>query len=343
MATDPSSERVFRRADLQYLAHALSEGTSHGGLDIYDLSLGVTTTGNKSERSAAILRNIFDSPDADERLLRVLDDLYLVRSGADFRMRTEEYRSLEERVLKPRGIARTDDGYQFMDAPPAPAPASSRAPGGATAATTTAASANRVPHGGAPLPVTAATPAAQNTAASTVSANTSHSVFVVHGRDMRPVEVLRTYLGFLGLRVMPWSEAVSLTGKTQPHTYDIVKAGIEHSAAVIVIFSPDDEAKVRNDLAKGPDDPDLKPRGQARQNVTLEAGLAFGIAADKTIFVKSAPTREISDIDGFNWVKLDGEFDSRRDLKKRLEAAGAALRPMDDNLADKSAGPFQVL
>ncbi|WP_309102502.1 TIR domain-containing protein [Microbacterium sp.] len=322
MPTVADSVRRFRLADLRYFAAALSEGTTHGGLDAFDLSLGITTSGNKTERSAAILAAIFKAPDADDQLINMLDELYLIRAGADFRIRTTEYRLLDERVLQPLKVVRTDDGYKFQTqsaAPtrPAKAPAHRSAP---------------------PTPGT--TPSSSQ--APSVRVGASHTVFIVHGRDKRPVDELQTYLRFLGLRMMPWSEAVELTGKPQPHTYDIVKAGIEHSAAVIVIFSPDDEARKSRAFADGPDDPDLQVRGQARQNVTLEAGLAFGIAADKTIFVKSAKTRDISDIDGFNWVTLNGDYDSRRDLKQRLATAGADLRPQSDNLMDAAAGSFKV-
>jgi predicted nucleotide-binding protein len=141
--------------------------------------------------------------------------------------------------------------------------------------------------------------------------------------------------------MMPWSEAVRLTGEAQPHTYDIVHAGMTHAAAIIVIFSPDDLARVKDDFSEM-DDPDRTPQGQARQNVTLEAGMAFAMAPKRTIFVKSQATREISDIAGFNWVKLNGEYDSRADLKNRLEIAGADLRPQSENLMDPRAGNFRV-
>lgn len=167
-------------------------------------------------------------------------------------------------------------------------------------------------------------------------------VFVVHGRDLRPVGILRRYLLFLGLHVMAWSEAVALTEKSQPHTYDIVKAGIDHAAAVIVIFSPDDLARVKDDFSESSDDPDRTLQGQPRQNVTLEAGMAFATAPDRTIFLRSGSTRGISDIAGFNWVSLNGTWDSRADLKSRLEKAGAAVRLGAYNLADDLTGPFKV-
>lgn len=347
VTNDDTSARRFRRTDLQAFAVALSEGMTHGGLNGYDLALDITTEGNKAERAAAILGRIYDEPDADDRLLRILDDLYVTHPRAGFNRRSPQYSVLEKRVLQPRGVVWGEDGFTLQREPSPPPGAGASAPPASTSSTSAAStSSTHNPISAVPSPSASAVarkPGAAEGASTPVRAeSTSHSVFVVHGRDMRPVAVVKQFLGFLGLRMMPWSEAVALTGTPQPHTYDVVKAGIEHSAAVIVIFSPDDEARLRPDLARE-GDPDLTPRGQARQNVLLEAGLAFGIAADKTIFVKSAVTREISDIAGFNWIKLDGEWDSRSDLKQRLVRAGAPVRLNGENLADDAAGPFEVV
>jgi predicted nucleotide-binding protein len=141
--------------------------------------------------------------------------------------------------------------------------------------------------------------------------------------------------------MMPWSEAVDLTGESQPHTYDVVHAGITHAAATIVIFSPDDLGRAKDEFS-APGDPERNPSGQARQNVLLEAGMAFAMARDRTIFVKSARTRDISDIAGFNWVKLDGSWDSRKDLKGRLAKLSKAVRSGDYDLRDALAGPFRI-
>ena len=70
--------------------------------------------------------------------------------------------------------------------------------------------------------------------------------------------------------------------------------------------------------------------------------MAFALARERKIFLQSATTREISDIAGFNWVNLDGRWDSRNDLKERLNRAGASVRAGNYNLADELAGPFKV-
>jgi predicted nucleotide-binding protein len=167
------------------------------------------------------------------------------------------------------------------------------------------------------------------------------TVFVVRGRDPRPYMAIETFLGFLGLRVLTWGDAVRLTGQPQPRTYDIVKAGIQAAAAIVVIFSPDDLAQVKDEFSE--DETDKLLQGKARQNVTFEAGMAFMSAPERTIFVRSSSARMPSDLDGFNWVKLDGSWNARDDFRGRLEAANAAVRPRYDDLNHHAAGPFEAV
>jgi predicted nucleotide-binding protein len=235
--------------------------------------------------------------------------------------------ALDTKVLGPRGVVLTDDGYVIDSVHVDPRSVTP---------------AHAVPDQ-SPTHQEGAQVVRPVTSTSTVPApQSSNKVFVVHGRDMRPVKVLDTFLTFCGLQSMEWSDAVRLTGKTQPTTYEIVHAGIVNAAAVIVIFSPDDLGRVADAYASSPADPDKAPTGQARQNVILEAGMAFGLAPDRTIFVQSAATRPLSDIEGFNWVKLNGSWDSRSDLIGRLEQACRRKLVYKAELTHHTAGPFKV-
>ncbi|WIE53973.1 TIR domain-containing protein [Curtobacterium sp. MCBD17_003] len=303
---------MFKTIDRRHLAVVLSKFQSHGGLDIYEAGLGFSSVAqgasNKDQRATAIIRHIFDQPDTDQLVLDMLDYLFVTPTHSDRLLEDEDYKVLEQKVLIPRGIVLTDDGYKSSGAPMAQAAPSP-----------------------SPTVTSSPTPAPGN-----------RSVFVVHGRDDRPVKVVDQFLTFCGLEMMTWSDAVRATGKPQPTTYDIVLAGITNAAAIVVIFSPDDLGRVKDAYANSDHDPDKKPQGQARQNVILEAGMAFGIAPDRTIFIQSEPTRSLSDIDGFNWVKLNGEYDSRADLIGRLPSAKAPVRHKP-NLVDHTAGPFKVI
>jgi len=298
---------VFKMVDRRYLAGALSESLSHGGLSQFEVGLGIDTAGgNKDQRATAIIRHIFEKTvDPDAAVIDLLNYLY-VEDIADRRM-SDSYKTLQTQVLEPRGITLTDAGHQLptldsISSKPTRMPMQSDSP--------------------------------------LYTADRS-GVFVVHGRDTRPLHALRTFLMFAGLKTMTWSGAVKLTGKPQPTTYEVVMAGMQAAAAILVIFSPDDEARLKPAL--DPEGEDSTPKGQPRQNVLLEAGMAFAASPEKTIFVNSGPTRPISDISGFNWVRMDGTWDSRQDLVNRLRTAGAAVNLQTGNLGDERlAGPFKV-
>lgn len=323
---------IFKRVDTRYIASALSDNTTHAGIDTFELGLGLNTAGNKGERANQVIRFMFDQVDTDALVIQLLNYLFVENPYAVTSDQNTTYRQLRVNVLEPRGIKLTDNGYALPD--------------GRDVDTleTIERSAAPPPSGKfddlfEPFFRTGET---VSTGISESATRDPSKVFVVHGQDTRPVDVVKQFLLYLGLQVMPWSEAIRLTGKTQPHTYDVVRAGMAHAAAVIVIFSPDDLARVKDEFSE-PGDPDRSPQGQTRQNVTLEAGMAFAMAPERTIFVRSAPVREISDVAGFNWVKLDGRWDSRNDLMSRLETAKAAVRPGSYDLRDALAGPFRVV
>lgn len=322
--------RIFQRIDTRYIASALADNTTHAGLSTFELSLGdFESAGNKGERASQIVSEILKRSDTDALILELLNYLFVENPYAVTSEQNTSYQNLLTKVLNPRGIALTDNGYVLPDG----LDIDSVKRGPATQKSETP-----VPPRSEPITNFFSPPTATTARAVT---RDPKKIFVVHGRDPRPVDVLAKYLQFLHLEMMTWSAAVDLAEGTQPHTYDIVKAGIDNAAAVIVIFSPDDLARIK-DAFSTDGDPDRKPTGQARPNVLLEAGMAFALARERTIFLQSSKTRPISDIAGFNWVKLDGDWDSRSDLKNRLVKADADVRKGNFNLMDPLAGPFRV-
>jgi predicted nucleotide-binding protein len=325
---------LFKVIDKRYLITAYAGNTTHGTMGAYESGLGFTSIGNnKIERATSTINFLFQRTNTDELVLDMLNHLFVENPYANTTPANETYEALRKAVLEPRGIRLTDDGFKATQPPPrspATQPPVSDEPQGSLA------SANTIlqPRSIATDTGSAAEPVAP------ISTPSNKTVFVVHGRDMRPVESIETFLLFLGLTMMSWSEAVKLTGDTQPHTYDIVKAGMDGAAAVVVVFSPDDEARVKRHFAT--DGETLDPQGQARQNVLVEAGMAFARSRTKTIFVQSEPTRPITDLEGFNWVKLDGGWDSRQDFINRLDTAGADPKPTYAQLDHRTAGPFKV-
>lgn len=68
-----------------------------------------------------------------------------------------------------------------------------------------------------------------------------------------------------------------MTKKTNPYIGDILDNTMAKVQAVVVLFSPDDEARLRAEFLTRSDGPsEKKLRGQPRPNVLFEAGLALG-------------------------------------------------------------------
>ncbi len=152
------------------------------------------------------------------------------------------------------------------------------------------------------------------------------TVFVVHGRN----EVLRrsmfTFLRSIGLEPIEWSEAVKWTGSGSPHVAEILDAALSRAQAIIVLMTPDDEAKLRDEFQSDNDplhEKNLTP--QARTNVIFEAGMAFGRDPKRTILVEIGQLRPFSDISGRHTIRLDNSPEKRQNLATRLQTAGCQV------------------
>jgi predicted nucleotide-binding protein len=110
--------------------------------------------------------------------------------------------------------------------------------------------------------------------------------------------------------------------------------------AIVVIFTPDDEAQLKSAFVQIGDGPhETQLTGQARQNVILEAGMALEAAPERTVLVRLGQTRPISDIEGINWIDLGDTWDNRERLRAALANANVALEPNRD-LVSSDAGTF---
>lgn len=148
-------------------------------------------------------------------------------------------------------------------------------------------------------------------------------VFVVHGRNEKLRIDLFSFLRAIQLDPIEFSEAIKLTGKAAPYIGEILDTAFENAQAVIVLMSPDDEARLRAEFIKEGDseyEKHLTP--QPRQNVLFEAGLAFGYKPDRTILVKVGEVRPFSDIYGRHEVRLTNDAAKRQELVNRLSTAG---------------------
>jgi len=149
------------------------------------------------------------------------------------------------------------------------------------------------------------------------------NVFVVHGRNEKLRMDLFSFLRAIGLKPIEFSEAVKLTGKASPYIGEILDAAFRNAGAVVVLLSPDDEARLKVEFQNSGDPAYEKQlTAQPRQNVLFEAGLAFGYKPNRTILVKVGELRPFSDIYGRYEVRLTNEGTRRQELASRLHDAG---------------------
>ncbi len=161
------------------------------------------------------------------------------------------------------------------------------------------------------------------------------SVFLVHGRNKRKNQKIRTFLREgMGLNIIEWEDARKQS--QSPYIYDIVVQGIDMSQATVVLFTDDEEVHLRKEFydKKDPEDA-LNDRGrnrrQSRSNVYIEAGYAEGLRPNRTIFVEwpdnSRDFSHPTDFAGNHCIRFKDDEQTRDVLKQRLEAAHCILAP----------------
>ena len=168
----------------------------------------------------------------------------------------------------------------------------------------------------------------------------ARDVFVVHGRNDKARAALFDFLRSISLHPVEWSEAVQDTGKASPYIGDILNAAFSRAHAVVVLLTPDDEARLKEPW-QGENEPshEVELLGQARPNVLFEAGMAMGRDDDRTVLVEIGHIRPFSDIAGRHTVRLDNTSQQRQQLANRLKAAGC---PVNLNGTDwHSTGDFE--
>lgn len=150
-----------------------------------------------------------------------------------------------------------------------------------------------------------------------------NSVFVVHGRNEAMRRAFFSFLRAIGLQPIAWRRAIELTRKLNPYVGEILDAAFREAVAVIVLLTPDDEAKLRDEFLKPNDQKyEKKLTGQARPNVLFEAGMAMGRNPDSVVLVQVGDIRPFSYIGGRHVVRLSNGAESRQELITKLANAG---------------------
>ena len=149
------------------------------------------------------------------------------------------------------------------------------------------------------------------------------TVFVVHGRDLAARDAVFSFLHSVGLRPIEWTQALKLTGKGSPYVGEVLDAAFREAAAIIVLLTPDDEARLNPSFLTSRDPRhERKLTGQARPNVLFEAGMAFGKDPNSTVLVQLGETRPFSDVGGRHVLFLGNSPASRQEFATKLANAG---------------------
>lgn len=318
---------LFSKRDLALLITALG-----GSARITQADIGVLWTGfvggdvpmpegNKIVRATALVNHVSASDDADQQIVDLINDAYYFAPYANDRRLDSAFKPLLARLFQKnftvdddKGLLPPHDGVQTeaVQAPPATTPAP-----------------------------TDKTASAKTTTRTTMASDIDpRAVFIVHGRNIPAKNELVKFLKHVDAKPISWEEAAAATGKPRPYTLDIIQTGMDMAQAIVVLFSPDDEARLKGQFLKPTDGSQERDiTGQARQNVTLEAGMAMALAPDHTVFVRIGSPRDISDILGINWIDLDDSWESRKRLVMALHNADVKVET-SGNLISPDAGTF---
>jgi predicted nucleotide-binding protein len=157
------------------------------------------------------------------------------------------------------------------------------------------------------------------------------AVMVVHGRNAAARDAMFAFLRRLGLNPLDWDDLIDRTGSAAPFIGEVLNAAFSSAQAVVVLLTPDDEARLRDEYQAAEEEPfetELTP--QARPNVLFEAGMALASHPTRTVLVEVGRLRPFSDVAGRHVVRLTGSDDPLRAIARRLEQAGCAVDTGDD-------------
>lgn len=152
------------------------------------------------------------------------------------------------------------------------------------------------------------------------------AVFVIYGRNDPARAAMFDFLTALGLEPLTWEKLLAATGEAAPYVGNVLAAGFKVAQAVVVLLTPDDEARLRPGLQHGRDplyEKDLTL--QARPNVLFEAGMALMSHPTRTVLVELGQLRPFSDVAGRHTIRMNDSVEQRRALAGRLQTAGCPV------------------
>jgi hypothetical protein len=93
------------------------------------------------------------------------------------------------------------------------------------------------------------------------------AVMVVHGRNSAARDAMFAFIQRLGLKPLDWNELIAGTGTAAPYVGEVLDHAFSTATAVLVLFTPDDEARLRDEFHHPDDDSyerDLTPQARPK-------------------------------------------------------------------------------
>lgn len=153
-----------------------------------------------------------------------------------------------------------------------------------------------------------------------------NSAFVVHGRNEALRKSMFDFLRSIGLTPLEWESAVAKAAGGNPYIGDVLRKAMEKVHVIVVLLSPDDEAKLKAEFCKkGEKTTEGKLQGQSRPNVLFEAGWAVGKFPEKTLLVQVGKVKAFTDISGKHMLHLSDDATKRAAFANRLKKFGCKV------------------
>ncbi len=143
-------------------------------------------------------------------------------------------------------------------------------------------------------------------------------VFVIHGRNIDARTAVDHFLKALKLEPLDFDELAADMGVE--FVGNIVLEGLRRAQGIVVLFTPDEYSALLPSFRSSPSDTSpASLRWQGRPNVLFEAGIAFGMARERSVLVTlGSEVSLFSDAEGLHIVRLDNTVESRKKFRQKL-------------------------
>jgi Predicted nucleotide-binding protein containing TIR-like domain len=166
-------------------------------------------------------------------------------------------------------------------------------------------------------------------------------IFIIYGHDQAAYATLRKFIKSLGLTELAFERVADEFDDPNPFIAEVVMKGIDIADAVIALFTPDERAALYS-----PDTADAansEARWQPRPNVIFEAGVALGLAPERTILVTlGSDIRLFSDLSGKHFIDLTGSGAKERLRRKLSRVLKVDFQTKPNWLVASVSGDFEA-